>query len=135
MKHRYLLDASTLSALVRNPQGRVAQRIALVGENSICTSIIVACELRFGAKQLGSEQLTDQLEAILSAMDILPLEEPADQRYGELRVELEKRGPTVGPHTMLIATHALLLDCVVVTAHIRKYARVPDLRVENWLQY
>jgi len=135
LKPRYLLDTSTLSALVRNPQGRVAQRIALAGENSICTSIIVASELRYGANKLGSKRLTTQLEAILSAMEILPLEEPADRHYGELRVELEKRGPTMGPHDMLIATHALLLDCVLVTANIRKFSRIPNLRVENWLQY
>jgi len=135
LKPRYLLDTSTLSALVRNPQGRVAQRIALAGENSICTNVIVASELRFGAHKLGSERLTAQLDAILSAMEILPLEEPFDRQYGELRAELEQRGPTMGPHDMLIANHALLLDCVMVTANIRKFSRIPNLRVENWLQY
>lgn len=135
MKPRYLLDTSILSALVRNPQGRVAQRIALAGENSICTSIIVAGELRYGANKLGSKRLTAQLEAILSAMEILPLEEPVDRHYGELRAELEKQGPTMGPNDMLIATHALLLDCILVTVNIRAFARVPNLRVENWLQY
>ena len=34
------------------------------------------------------------------------LEESADQRYGELRADLEKRGATIGPNDMLIATHA-----------------------------
>ncbi len=135
MQPRYLLDTNILSDLVRNPQGLVAHKIALVGEKSICTSIIVAGELHFGAKKLASKRLTAQLEAILSAIEILPLEEPADRRYGELRADLEKRGVTIGPNDMLIAAHALLLDCVVVTANIREFSRVPNLRVENWLQY
>ena len=63
------------------------------------------------------------------------LEEPADQPYGELRADLEKRGTTIGPNDMLIAAHALMLDCVVVTANVREFSRVHGLRVENWLQY
>lgn len=130
-----MLDTNILSDLVRNPQGLIAQKIASAGEGSICTSIIVAGELRFGARKLGSKQLTTQLNTILSAIDILPLEEPADHRYGELRVHLEKHGMLIGPNDMLIAAHALMLDCVVVTANEREFSRVPKLRVENWLQY
>ena len=135
MQHRYLLDTNILSDLVRNPQGLVAQKIAEVGEESICTSIIVAGELRFGANKIGSKRLTTQLNTILSAIEILPLEEPADQRYGELRATLEKRGELIGPNDMLIAAHAQMLDCVVVTANEREFCRVPKLRVENWLKY
>lgn len=135
MRHRYLLDTNILSDLVRNPQGLVAQKIATVGEDNICTSIIVASELHFGAHKLGSTRLTTQLRAILSAIEVLSLEEPADQRYGELRPDLEKRGATIGPNDMLIAAHALMLDCVVVTANVREFSRVHGLRVENWLQY
>lgn len=135
MKPRYLLDTNILSDLVRNPQGLVAQKIAAVGERSVCTSIIVASELRYGAEKLGSQRLTTQLNAILSAIEILPLEEPSDQRYGELRASLERQGVTIGPNDMLIAAHALMLDCVVATANQREFSRVPSLKVENWLQY
>ena len=44
---RCLLDTSIVSDLVRNRQGLIARQIAEVGENSVCTSIIVAAELRF----------------------------------------------------------------------------------------
>ena len=55
MKPRYLLDTNILSDLVRNPQGLVAQKISEAGEKSVCTSIIVASELRFGAKKLAHD--------------------------------------------------------------------------------
>ena len=58
---RYLLDTNIVSDLVRNPQGRVAQRIRKVGEARVCTSIIVAAELRYGAAKKGSPRLSDQL--------------------------------------------------------------------------
>ncbi len=134
MKPRYLLDTNILSDLVRHPQGTVAKRIALEGEKSICTSLIVAGELRFGAIKRGSEQLTIQLEAILSALEILPLEEPVDRRYGELRAYLEKQGIPIGPNDMFIAAHALALDCAVITANVSEFSRVPGLIVENWLE-
>jgi len=60
---RYLLDANILSELVRYPQGPVATRIAAVGEDATCTSVIVAAELRFGATKSGSAKLTDRVDA------------------------------------------------------------------------
>lgn len=68
---RYLLDTNVLSALVRDPHGAVMQRIAREGEQSVCTSIIVAAELRFGARKAGSSRLQHQVEAVLSAIEIL----------------------------------------------------------------
>ena len=133
MQALYLLDTNILSDLVRRPQGRVAKRIAREGERSICTSIVVASELRFGAEKLGSPRLTAQLEVILSTLDILPLEEPADRHYARLRWHLEQRGSPIGPNDLLIAAHALALDCTVVTANDREFTRVPGLKVVNWL--
>jgi tRNA(fMet)-specific endonuclease VapC len=40
---------------------------------------VVAGELRFGAAKGSSPRLTAQLEAVLSALEILRLEEPADR--------------------------------------------------------
>ena len=134
MSVRFLLDTNRLSDLVRHPQGIIANRIAQEGESSVCTSIIVAGELRFGACKRGSDRLTAQIEAILSAIEILPLEEPADQHYGKLRVNLERKGESIGPNDMLIAAHALSLDCAVVTTNRREFSRIPRLKVENWLE-
>ena len=111
----------------------MAQRIASEGEASVCTSIIVAAELRFGALKRGSARLTQQLETILAAMDVLPLEEPADLHYRTIREFLERKGKTIGPNDMLIAAHALSVDCAVITANRREFSRVPGLKVENWL--
>ena len=134
MPPQYLLDTNILSDLVRNPQGKIAQRIAREGEKNICTSIVVAAELRFGAEKRGSERLTKQLETILSAISALPLEEPADRHYGKLRAHLEERGARIGPNDMLIAAQALALECTVITANDREFSRVPGLKVENWLE-
>jgi tRNA(fMet)-specific endonuclease VapC len=130
---RHLLDTDSISDLVSRPQGKVAAAIAERGERSVCTSIVVAAELRFGAVKRGSERLTRQLEAILSVVRILPFEEPADRRYAELRAHLERAGTPIGPNDMLIAAHALALDLIVISGNDREFARVPGLAVESWL--
>lgn len=127
------MDTNIISDLVRHPHGVVAEKIAKEGERSICTSIVVAGELRFGAAKRGSNRLTTQLEAILSALEVLPLDEPADRCYGELRNNLEQSGKIIGPNDMLIAAHALALDCIMVTANVREFSHVSGLKVENWL--
>ena len=89
---RFLLDTNILSDLVRHPHGQIHDRIKNVGEQSVCTSIVVAAELRYGAAKRNSSRLTMQLEAVLDVIDVLALEQPADAVYGELRARLERVG-------------------------------------------
>ena len=131
---RFLLDTNIVSDLVRHPHGRIAGRIAEVGEQHVCTSIIVAAELRYGAARKASPRLTAQLEAVLGALDVLALESPVDIFHGELRARLERAGRSIGANDLLIAAHALALDHAVVTDNEREFSRIDDLRVENWLR-
>lgn len=130
----YLLDTNILSDLVRHPQGTVASRIASAGEDTVCTSIVVAAELRFGAIKSGSRKLAKTVDLILSALEVLPLEAPADQHYGKVRHHLSRQGIPIGPNDLLIAAHALAADLTLVTANSREFSRVPGLKVENWLE-
>jgi len=130
----FLLDTNILSELVRRPRGRIADHIAKVGERHICTSIIVAAELRYGAAKKASARLTAQLEAVLGAVDVLVLESPVDAIYGETRARLERAGHSIGGNDLLIAAHALALGHTIVTDNEHEFSRVPDLRIENWLR-
>jgi tRNA(fMet)-specific endonuclease VapC len=130
----YLLDTNILSHLVRQPQGLVAQRIAHVGEANVLTSVIVACELRYGAARRGSRRLTLQVEAVLDALTIRPLESDIERVYASIRVALEKKGAPIGAHDLLIAAHARAIDAVCVTDNEAEFKRVPSLKVENWLR-
>ena len=129
----YLLDTNILSHLVRQPQGPVTARIADVGEDNVLTSIIVACELRYGAAKRGSRKLTRQVEAVLSAITILPWEAGADRHYAAIRTALEKKGTPIGANDMLIAAQARAIEAVCVTDNVAEFKRVPALKVENWL--
>lgn len=131
---RYLLDTNIVSDLVRNPQGRITRRIREIGEAQVCTSIIVAAELRYGAAKKESRRLTAQLEAVLRALEVLPFEAPADIAYGALRAGLERAGQPIGGNDLLIAAQAIALRYAVVTDNEREFARIAGLSYENWLR-
>jgi tRNA(fMet)-specific endonuclease VapC len=131
---RYLLDTNVVSDLVRHPQGLISERIREVGEAQICTSIIVAAELRYGATKRGSPSLATQLEAVLGALNVLPFEAPADTAYALIRTRLEQIGRPIGGNDLLIAAQAVALGYTIVTDNEDEFARVDGLGRENWFK-
>jgi len=130
----YLLDTNAVSNLADAPSGPIAQQIARVGVENVVTSIIVNGEIEFGLELKQSKRLRAQMERVFSVLPVLPLDQPADRRYGVLRAELKRRGRPIGPNDLLIAAHALALGATLVTANVGEFSRVPGLKVENWLQ-
>jgi tRNA(fMet)-specific endonuclease VapC len=130
---RYLLDTNIISNLIRDPQGPVARRIREVGEAAVCTSIVVAAELRYGAAKLGSARFSARLEAVLEAIDVLPFERPMDAAHGDIRAGLERAGRVIGANDLLIAAQAVTMGLKVVTANEGEFDRVKGLERENWL--
>ena len=128
-----MLDTNIMSELAQNPHGAVATRIAQVGADAICVSIITAAELRYGCAKKGSPRLLAQIEAILGSVSVLALDVPADTEYGGIRAELESAGKPIGPNNLFIAAHAYALGATLVTANIGEFSRVRALKVENWL--
>jgi tRNA(fMet)-specific endonuclease VapC len=113
-------------------QGIIRDRIAEVGEQTVCVSLLVAAELRFGAAKQ-SARLTRQVDAVLSVLPILPLETPVDAHYAEIRAGLETSGCPIGPNDLIIAAHARALGLSLVTHNLTELSRVPSLLVQNWL--
>ena len=129
---RYMLDTNVVSGVVRRPGSDLARRVAGLEAGSFAISVIVAAELRYGADHRGSARLTRQLAAVLSAIDVLPLTEPADRHYGAIRSGLERIGRSIGHNDLLIAAHARALGATLVTNNLGEFRRVPDLAVEDW---
>ena len=130
---RYMLDTNIISDLIRNPQGRAAKRIARAGEGIICTSVIVAAELRYGCAKSGSKRLLKAVEDLLGEIDVLAFDVPADAEYGAIRSVLETAGTPIGSNDMLIAAHARATGATIVTANADEFKRIPGLKVENWI--
>ena len=137
MPTRYLLDTNILSDLLKNPQGKAAQKVTSLpaeDRNLLATSIVVAAELRYGAAKSGSPVLANRVDQLLNVIDVLPLEAGTDRQYGQIRAHLEKSGAPIGGNDLLIAAHALAIDAVLVTDNVREFKRVKGLHIENWLR-
>ncbi len=129
----YLLDTNVLSDVIKNPQGHVARRLSREKPELLCTSIIVAAEMRYGVEKKNSPELTRRVNQLLNLIPILPLEHNADCHYGWIRAQLEKEGVVIGANDLLIAAQALTKDAILVTDNMKEFSRIQDLKVENWL--
>ena len=130
---RFLLDTNVVSHAIRFPNGSASDRMRVFA-GEICTSIIVAAELRFGAVKSRRRRLVDRVEELLRALEVIAFATSADAAYADLRAQLESAGETIGPNDMLIAAHALSLGLTLVTDNQREFSRVRGLKIENWLR-
>ncbi|WP_246132772.1 type II toxin-antitoxin system VapC family toxin [Devosia ginsengisoli] len=128
-----MLDTNIVSSLMRLGQGALWNKMHHFGAHHIGVSIISAAELRFGAEAKGSARLTKEVEDFLHDIAVLPFAAPADAHYAQIRAYLKRAGTPIGGNDLFIAAHALALDLTLVTDNIREFSRVPNLRVENWL--
>lgn len=130
---RYMLDTNIVSAVVRDPRGKVFERLIDAGEENAFISIITHGEIWYGVKKNGSEELSQKVSAVTRRLYVAPLQLPTDQRYAEIRLAL-RQGKNIGPNDLWIAAHAVALDAVLVTNNESEFSRVPGLKVENWMK-
>lgn len=130
---RFMLDTNIISDMIRNPAGKAARAMSREGDDAVCTSIVVASELRYGCAKKGSAKLLKKVEDLLAEIPVLPLDVPVDAEYGGLRAELEAAGHTIGHNDLFIAAHACALGTTLVTANTGEFNRIKGLKVENWL--
>ncbi|MBZ9967963.1 type II toxin-antitoxin system VapC family toxin [Mesorhizobium sp. BR1-1-2] len=131
---RFMLDTNIISDMIRNPAGKAANAVEREGDDAICTSIVVASELRYGCARKGSAKLLKKVEQLLAEIPVLPLDVPADAEYGALRAELEAAGQHIGHNDLFIAAHACAMGITLVTANTGEFIRIRNLKIENWLE-
>lgn len=130
----WLLDTNILSNVIKQPDGVVGQRLRVLSEQfpgAMVTSVVVECELSFGALRVNSAALTGKIFNLLQLIPALALNPDVVSHYATTRAHLERQGTPIGPNDMFIAAHALALGATLVTADA-EFARIPGLQVENW---
>jgi tRNA(fMet)-specific endonuclease VapC len=128
---RFLLDANAVIALLNDASSRAARRARRQRPDDIAISAIVAHELFYGAFK--SRRVTQNV-AVVDALQFVVLEFDREdaRRAGEIRALLASRGSMIGPYDVLIAGQAVARDMILVTSNTNEFARVPDLRMEDW---
>lgn len=135
-KPLWLLDTNILSNVIKRPHDLVGQRLRDIADQhpgALVTSVIVECELIFGATRVSSSTLAQKISNLLKLVPVVALPQDIAEHYASIRAHLERQGTPIGPNDTLIAAHALALDCTLVTDNETEFRRVPGLRVKNWL--
>jgi len=128
----YLLDTDTCSGHIRRPAG-FAHRFIQFGGQIAIPSVVLA-ELRAGAHmRANSQPLLRKIDELLVDLDVLDFDSRCADQYGLLRGSLGRRGLTVAVIDLMIASVALVHDLTVVTHNTAHFARIPGLRLEDWL--
>lgn len=128
---RYMLDTNTVSYLIKEHPA-VARRVVAVPMADLCISAITEGELHFGlAKRPDAKRLQLAVQEFLLRVDVLPWDSAITHHYGTVRADMECRGKILAPLDLLIATHALGVDAVLVT-NDRAFCQVPNLHIEDW---
>lgn len=128
---RFMLDTNMVSHLLRQHPA-VVKRIVTVPMASLCISAITEGELLFGlAKRPAAKQLHVAVQELLRRVDVLPWDSSAAEHYGAVRADMESQGKILAPLDLLIATHALSVEAVLVT-NDRAISQMTDLRIEDW---
>lgn len=133
---RYMLDTNTLVYVLnaRPNHQAVIERFRQESARDMVLSSVTLAELRYGIeKSVRQEPNRVALRRLLGALNAVPFDANAAERYGTVRTRLEAAGTPIGPLDTLIAAHALCLGLILVTNNAREFSRVQGLRVENWI--
>ena len=134
MDPRYLLDTNICIYIRQSKPEQVLRRFRKLRPGEAALSVITYGELLYGAaKSAQRAAALERLRELVQLLPALPLPEAAAESYGTIRADLESKGEMIGNNDLWIAAHALAADLILVTNNVKEFARVPKLKIENWV--
>jgi tRNA(fMet)-specific endonuclease VapC len=128
----YVLDTNTLIYYFKG-QGQVAQNLVNVSAQEISIPTIVLFELQVGiAKSTSPAKRTQQLQELMSRVNLVLFDREAALAAAKIRAELEQQGTPIGQMDVLIAGTAIALQATLVTHNIKEFSRVSGLTIVDW---
>ena len=132
----FLLDTNAVIALLKDEPAVFRKRLrrAVAKGAAINVSSIVLYELWYGvARSARRRENAERLRVFLSGgIAVTAFSEEDAVTAGDLRAALGSAGTPIGPYDLLIAAQALRNDATLVTTNASEFARVPDLRWQDW---
>jgi len=130
----YMLDTNICIYLIKRQPESVLVKMQEHMQDGLCISSITLAELKHGVfASAAVEKNSIALNQILSVIDILNFDDEAAFEYGKIAADLKRKGTPIGPMDTLIAAHALATRKILVTNNVKKFERVVNLKIENWV--
>ena len=131
---RYLLDTNICIYIAKGQPLAVRQRFERHTLRELVMSVVTLGEVRFGAeKSQARDRALATIEQLAQVIQPCALPMSAAEHYGSIRAALQKQGLPIGNNDLWLAAHARAEGWILVTNNTREFARVPGLRVENWV--
>jgi len=132
---KFMLDTNICIYIIKRKPPDVIERFKKTEISQIGISSITLSELLYGvSKSSKPEQNQMALIQFVAPLEILPYGDEAAHCYGDLRAQLEKQGTPIGSLDMLIAAHALSINCTLVTTNEKEFVRIQNLKIDNWVK-
>lgn len=133
----FLFDTDVITNILKkSPSGILLKKLAGLPRTKQYISTITVSEIVYGAvKSNRPEYHLNNLEhLLLPSVNLVGFDTKAACVCGRLRAELEKKGQLLDLADLEIAGIAIAGDFTLVTGNIRRFGRIDELKVENWLQ-
>lgn len=129
---RYMLDTNICIYIINKRPQNVFKYFRTLPAGSIGVSSITEAELFYGVeKSSNPERNGEALSQFFLPLELAVFNSSASAIYGKVRADLERSGNLIGSMDLLIASHALSLDTILVTNNEKEFRRVKDLKIEN----
>ena len=131
---KYMLDTNICIYAIKNKPEKILNTLKEKMNDGICISAITLAELAHGVeKSAARDKNRAALLRFLTILTVLPFDDLAAAKYGEVCADLQRKGTPIGTMDMLIAAHAKSEGLILVTKNTREFERVPGLTLENWV--
>jgi tRNA(fMet)-specific endonuclease VapC len=126
-----LLDTNTVIHCLKGREPASSRfRAAIPAEIAIPS--VVGYELEYGTLRIASPRRRKLLSQMLEALEEVPFDRDAAKESARIRLDLERRGISIGPLDLLIAGTALSRGATLATNNTREFSRIRGLRLEDW---
>lgn len=130
---RYLLDTNICIYIIKEKPAHTVEIFRQHPFGTIAVSTVTEAELAYGvSKSLFVDKNRTSLKKFLEPLTVIPFSSQSAYEFGRLRSYLEKKGSSIGPYDLMLASQALSDNLTLVTNNEFEFSRVPNLKIENW---
>ncbi len=132
-----VLDTNLVSELMKPaPDEQVQKWLLSIGGQTITTTAITVMEIEYGLQRLPDgrrrSDLQDRFVALIAALTVLPLDDIAAQRAGQLRAMRDSIGSPATASDMMIAGIVTISGATLATRNVKDFEGLPIQIVDPW---
>jgi tRNA(fMet)-specific endonuclease VapC len=131
----YILDTNICVEMIKTKSFSILKHAKKKTTTQIFITSVTESELWYGVHN--SQKIEENKFAVENFLEFFPklsFTSSAAEISGELRARQKSIGKSIGHNDLLIASIALDVDAILVTANEKELKQIQDLRIENWLK-